>query len=153
MRLNKRIAFVVAALAACSTIAFAYQKSDAQKDKPRGKQDQPAAVEFIMAEELKTKIAKNEPLAILDLRAESAYSQSDKTIKGSLHTKVRKAATRLKAASRDQEVITYCACPSDEAATIAARLLLANGFKRVRVLKGGWNAWLQAGGQVERRPL
>ena len=153
MRFNKRIAVVVTALAACGTIAFAYQKPDAPREKPQGKQDQPVPVVFITAEELKAKIAKNEPLAILDLRAESAYSQSDKTIKGSLHTKVRKVVTRLRDAPRDKEVITYCACPSDEAATIAARSLIASGFKHVRVLKGGWNAWLQAGGQVERRPL
>ena len=144
---------MMAALAACGTIAFAYQKPDAPPERPQGKQDQPAAVEFITAEELKAKIAKNEPLAILDLRAESAYSQSDKTIKGSLHTKVRKVVTRLRDAPRDKEVVTYCACPSDEAAVIAARSLMASGFKRVRVLKGGWNAWLQAGGQVQPRPL
>jgi rhodanese-related sulfurtransferase len=153
MRLNKRIAVVLATLAACGSIAFAYQKPDAPREKPQGKQDQAAPVEFITAEELKAKIAKNEPLAILDLRAESAYSQSDKTIKGSLHTKVRKVVTRLRDAPRDKEVVTYCACPSDEAAVIAARSLMASGFKRVRVLKGGWNAWLQSGGQVEPRPL
>ena len=116
MRLKKRIAVVMAAVAACGTITFAYQKPDAPREKSQGKQDQPAAVEFITAEELKAKIAKKESLAILDLRAESAYSQSDKTIKGSLHTKVRKVVTRLRDAPRDKEVITYCACPSDEAA-------------------------------------
>jgi len=153
MRLSKRIAVVAAALAACANIALAYQTPDVQREKPKSKQDQPIPVVFITAEELKAKIAKNEPLAILDLRAESAYSQSDKTIKGSLHTKVRKVVTRLRDAPRDKEVITYCACPSDEAAAIAARSLMASGFKRVRVLKGGWNAWVQAGGQMERRPL
>jgi rhodanese-related sulfurtransferase len=153
MRINKRIVFFVVALAAYSTTAFAYQGPDAQGKKPQGKQEQLVPVEFITAEELKTKIAKNEPLAIIDLRAESSYSQSDKTIKGSIHTKVRKVANRLRDAPRDKEVITYCACPSDESATIAARSLMASGFKRVRVLKGGWNAWLQAGGQVVRRPL
>jgi len=153
MKLIKRIAVVILAVAAYGTITFAYQKPDTPREKSQGKQDQPAAVEFITAEELKAKIAKNEPLAILDLRAESAYSQSNKTIKGSLHTKVRKVVTRLRDAPRDKEVITYCACPSDEAAAIAARSLMASGFKRVRVLKGGWNAWVQAGGQMERRPL
>lgn len=153
MRLNMRIVFLAVAFAAGGVIGFAYQQPDPQAKKPQGKQEQLAPVEFITAEQLKTKIASNEPLAILDLRAESSYSQSDKTIKGSLHTKVRKVVTRLRDAPRDKEVITYCACPSDEAATIAARSLMAAGFKRVRVLKGGWNAWLQAGGQVEQRPL
>ena len=153
MRLKKLTAVLAGVLAAYGTVTFAYQKPDVSGAKPKGKQEQPVPVEFITPQELKAKIAKNEPLAILDLRAEGAYAQSDKTIKGSLHTRVRRVNTRLRDAPRDKEVITYCACPSDEAATIAARLLLANGFKRVRVLKGGWNAWLQAGGPVEPRGL
>jgi rhodanese-related sulfurtransferase len=28
-------------------------------------------------------------------------------------------------------------------------VLLENGYKRVRALKGGWNAWLQAAGKTE----
>ena len=153
MRFNKQIVVLVVAFAAWGSMAFGYQKPNVSGVEAQGKQEQLVPVEIITAEELKAKIAKNEPLAILDLRAESSYAQSDKMIKGSLHTKVRKVAIRLRDAPRDKEVITYCACPSDEAATIGARLLLANGFKRVRVLKGGWNAWLQAGGQVEARHL
>jgi rhodanese-related sulfurtransferase len=30
-----------------------------------------------------------------------------------------------------------------------AQLLLDNGFKNVRALKGGWDAWQAGGGQVE----
>ena len=153
MRFKKLTSVLIVVLAAYGTVTFAYQKPDVSGVKPQRKQEQLVPVEFITANELKAKIAKNETLAILDLRAEGAYSQSDKTIKGSLHTKVRRVAIRLRDAPRDKEVITYCACPADQAATIAARLLLANGFKRVRVLKGGWNAWLTVGGQVEARPL
>lgn len=140
---------VLAVLAAFSNITFAYQKIDVPI-KPQSKQQQSGIkVEFISVEELKAKIAKNESLTILDLRSQSSYEQSNQTIKGSLHTRVRKAAMRLRADSRDKEIITYCACPADEAAILAARSLQSSGFQRVRVLKGGWNAWLQAGGQVQ----
>ena len=149
MAITKLTGVIALLLAACCTLAFSYQKPSAPAQ-PEGKQGQP--VEFITAEELKTKIAKNETPAILDLRSENSWEQSDKTIKGSLHTKVRKVAWRLREVPRDREVITYCACPADEAAIIAARNLVTYGFKRVRVLKGGWNAWLQAAGQVEPRP-
>jgi 3-mercaptopyruvate sulfurtransferase SseA len=30
-----------------------------------------------------------------------------------------------------------------------AQILLQNGFARVRALKGGWNAWVNSGGDVE----
>lgn len=152
MRFKKWIVVVALALVSCETMTFAYQKVAPSQTKPQSNKEQPVQVEFIKPEELKSKIAKNESLAILDLRSESSYSKSDKTIKGSLHTKVRKVVTRLRADPRDREVITYCACPADEAAILAARALLANGFTRVRVLKGGWNAWLQSEGQMEPRP-
>lgn len=152
MRFKKRIGVLAATLVACVTTTFAYQTVDVPGVKPQGKQEQLVQVEFIAPEELKTKIAKNEDVAIVDLRGPSLYSQSDTKIKGSVHTKVRKIAYRLRELPRDREVITYCACPADEAAIVAAQALLASGFKRVRVLKGGWNAWLQAGGPVQPRP-
>jgi len=30
--------------------------------------------------------------------------------------------------------------------------MLNNGFKNAKALKGGWDAWLAAGGQVEPKP-
>src|SRR5262245_37573325 len=134
-----RVVILVLALAACALATFAHQS----------KQGQPVQIEFITPEELKAKIAKNETLTIVDLRAQSSYEQSDKRIKGSLFTRVRKVGSRLRDVPRDREIITYCSCAADEAAVLAARSLVADGFKRVRVLKGGWDAWLQAGGQVE----
>ena len=151
MRVKKWIG-LAAALAAFGNVSFAHQKVDPSGANPGNKQEQHVQVEFITPEELKAKIASNEPVAIVDLRAPSLYAQSDKTIKGSVHMKVRRVATRLRSVPRDREIIPYCACPSDEAATLAARTLIANGFTRVRVLKGGWTAWLRAGGQLQPKP-
>lgn len=132
------------------TFSFANQTSFGM---PKPKQEQQgASIEFIAPEELKAKIANNEPVTIVDLRGPSVYAQADKSMAGAVHTKVRRVVHRLKAFPRDREVVTYCACPADEAAIIGARSLLLSGFKRVRVLKGGWNAWLQAGGQLMPRP-
>ena len=152
MRLTKLTCILIAALVTCETVIFASQKIDVPGIKPQNKQTQLSQVEFITPEELKSKIAKNETLAIADLRAQSSFEQSDKAIKGSFHARVRKVAYQMRLVPHDREVITYCACPADEAAILAARSLLNNGFKRVRVLKGGWYAWLQANGQVQQRP-
>jgi rhodanese-related sulfurtransferase len=149
MRAKTWILILAIALPIFEGAGYAVQKVDVPAIKPQANSDQMFQVDFITAAELKSKIAKHEPVSIIDLRADTLYEQSDKTIKGAFHTKVRKAATRLRATPRDNEVVTYCACAADEAAIIAARSLLANGFKRVRVLRGGWNAWLQAGGQVQ----
>ena len=111
----------------------------------------------ITADELKSKLSRNEAVTILDFRDTSSYGNSNDQIKGSIHVKLRKLQFRLTLSplsniSRNSEVITYCACPHDEASIRAAQILLDSGFKRVRVLEGGWQSWVKANGQVERRP-
>ena len=109
------------------------------------------------AEELKAKLSRNEAVTILDVRATDSYVNSTNRIKGSIHVKLRRLEFRLtlpplRDVPRDSEVITYCACPHDEASIRAAQILIDAGFKRVHVLDGGWQAWLRANGQVEARP-
>ena len=110
-------------------------------------------IEFITAEELKAKIARSEPVTIIDVRSNESYLDSPNTIKGSIHVNPRKLNSRLgfpplKNIAHDSEVVTYCACPNDESAIRAAQVLIGAGFTRVRVLKGGWRMWLQVNGQL-----
>jgi rhodanese-related sulfurtransferase len=116
----------------------------------------PATVETITAEELKAKLAGNEPITIIDVRSPQGYAASTTTMKGAIHFKGRKIKSRLKYAPlkdlpKDREIVIYCACPNDESSISAAQVLKESGFKRVRVLQGGWNGWLQAKGPVEPR--
>jgi len=116
----------------------------------------PSAVDTISAEELKTKVTANHPVTIIDVRSSEAYAASSNTIKGALHFKLRKLKSRiafapLKDLPKDREIVTYCACPKDEASISAAQILQASGFKRVRVLQGGWQEWLKANGPVQTR--
>jgi rhodanese-related sulfurtransferase len=120
-------------------------------------QETTAQAEFIAAEELKAKLARNESLTVIDVRDTSSYVGSNSSIKGSLHVKLRRLNYRLslpplRDVPRDREVVTYCACPNDEASIRAAQILSGAGFKRVYVLKGGWRMWLKVNGQVEARP-
>ena len=114
-------------------------------------------VDLISVEELKAKFSANEAVVIIDVRGSESYANSDSKIKGAIHINVRKLKFRLgfaplKDVPKDRELVTYCACPSDEASIKAAQILLENGFKKVRVLKGGWQAWQKAAGPVEPRP-
>jgi rhodanese-related sulfurtransferase len=123
------------------------------KPSPQGDRPKSREVELITAEELKTKVARNEPVTIIDVRATSSYVDSDNTIKGSVHVKLRRLEARLafpplRNVPRDSEVVTYCACPADESSIRAAQILSDAGFKRVRVLKGGWRMWLKVNGPV-----
>ncbi len=113
-----------------------------------------SATEFITAEELKAKLAKNESVTIIDVRASSGLLNDENKIKGAVYVRLRRLKYRLgfpplRDVPRNREVVTYCACPNDESSVKAAQVLRESGFRRVRVLKGGWLVWKKANGQVE----
>jgi len=119
-------------------------------------QAQQPAINMITAEELKTKLANNQPVLIVDVRSSEGFANSGTTVKGSVHYKLRKLKYRLqyppfKDLPRDREIVTYCACPKDEASIAAAQVLQSSGFTRVRVLQGGWTEWQRVNGPVQPR--
>ena len=127
----------------------ALRKAPAQKSE--------ATIARITAEELKARLSRNDPVTILDVRSTDNYVSNENRIKGSIHVKLRRLQFRLsfpplKDIPRDSEVVTYCACPNDEASIRAAQILMDAGFKNVRVLDGGWQNWQRVKGQVEPKP-
>ena len=152
--IKHRVWIFIFAICVCQTGAASI-RSAALVESLIGPQEPPIA--FISAEDLKAKIGRNESLTIIDVRSTSGYSHSDSIIKGSLFVKLRRLNSRLsfpplKSIPRDSEVITYCACPNDEASVHAAQILAAAGFNRVRVLKGGWHMWQKVNGHVTSKP-
>lgn len=73
---------------------------------PQASED--ADVERITVDELKAKIAKNEPVTIIDDRSQGSYESSETQIKGSIRITVDEIQSRLKEIPRDHEVVTYC---------------------------------------------
>src|SRR5678815_3711245 len=76
------------------------------------------AVDMISADELKAKVTSNQPVTIIDVRSSEGFAASSTTVKGAIHFKVRKLKYRLqypplKNVPKDQEIVTYCACPKD----------------------------------------
>jgi rhodanese-related sulfurtransferase len=155
--MNSRALFllmVIVLLYALSPVGVAAQTGS--NDKPTA-ESQPADVPSTTAEELKPKVSKNLGVTIIDVRSSEAYGNATRKIKGAIHVKLRRLRYRLdfeplKSVSRESEVVTYCACPNDEASIAAAKILMDAGFKRVRFLKGGWREWQRLGGPVEVVP-
>jgi rhodanese-related sulfurtransferase len=117
---------------------------------------QPISVNMITAEELKSKMINNEQVTVIDVRSSDGFASSATTVKGSLHYKLRRLKNRLnysplKDIPRTREIVTYCACPQDEASIAAAQILQDAGFTRVKVLRGGWHEWLRVKGPVQPR--
>ncbi|HEY2135773.1 MAG TPA: rhodanese-like domain-containing protein [Xanthobacteraceae bacterium] len=56
------------------------------------------------------------------------------------------------ARSHESEIIIYCSCPNEASAAVAAKHLKQAGFKKIRPLLGGFDAWVVAGRAVEGGP-
>jgi membrane protein DedA with SNARE-associated domain/rhodanese-related sulfurtransferase len=95
--------------------------------------------------------AKQDPL-ILDVRTHTARSLQPRWIPTAIHAPVEELEHWLKDYSREREIIVYCTCPNEASAAQVAKRLMNHGFKRVRPLHGGLDAWIDAGYPVETQP-
>jgi membrane protein DedA with SNARE-associated domain/rhodanese-related sulfurtransferase len=106
----------------------------------------------ITVDELYTLVESGEEPLILDVRTHTARGLEPRWIPSAIHAPVAEIAQRLRELPRDREVIVYCACPNEASAAVVAKQLMRNGFKRVRPLHGGLDAWIAAGHPVEPNP-
>jgi membrane protein DedA with SNARE-associated domain/rhodanese-related sulfurtransferase len=87
---------------------------------------------------------------IIDVRSATARVLEPHWIPGALHISLPDVGAHLKDLPRDRDIILYCTCPSEASAARVAKTLMSHGFKRVRPLHGGLDAWVAAGHTVER---
>jgi membrane protein DedA with SNARE-associated domain/rhodanese-related sulfurtransferase len=90
-------------------------------------------------------LASGAPTLILDVRSPTARDGG--RIPGAID--FSDEAAELRAISKDALVVVYCSCPNDASAVLAARKLLERGFRNVRPLAGGVDAWTAAGRTLE----
>jgi membrane protein DedA with SNARE-associated domain/rhodanese-related sulfurtransferase len=102
----------------------------------------------VTVEELKTLLDANEIGVVLDVRSRLSQEASGR-IPGARAIDIKNIAKGLNDVPRGGEVVVYCACPNEASAVKVAQKLRAAGFKRVRPLTGGIDAWIEAGLAVE----
>ena len=93
---------------------------------------------------------------VVDVRSPTARNLEPRWIPGAIHVPVDDVSRHLAELPRDREIVVYCTCPSEASAARVAKLLINHGFKEVRPLYGGLDAWIEAGyavdGTQEARP-
>lgn len=82
---------------------------------------------------------------IVDVRSPTARALEPRRIPGALHVPIDDIAKHIKDLPRDRDIVLYCTCPSEASAARVARVLMNHGFKKVRPLHGGLDAWRAAG--------
>ena len=108
----------------------------------------------VSVDELNDMLRRHEPPLIVDVRSRS--SQERGRIPGAVWIDSHAFDESLRAGGLNdrigQDVIVYCDCPNEASAATVAKKLMRVGFKRVRPLGGGIDAWIEKGYSVEVAP-
>jgi membrane protein DedA with SNARE-associated domain/rhodanese-related sulfurtransferase len=86
---------------------------------------------------------------VVDVRSPTARAMQPRSIPGALHVTLQSSPEHLKDLPRDREIVVYCTCPNEASAARVAKMLLDAGFRHVRPLLGGLDAWIAAGHPVQ----
>lgn len=108
----------------------------------------------ITVDELITLLNNEEKPLLLDVRSRAA--RADGMIPGAIPAHPTEMHPTLEHYDRNSEIVVYCACPNEATAAVAAKHLKTAGFKKIRPLLGGVDAWAKAGHKlviVEDRAL
>jgi rhodanese-related sulfurtransferase len=103
----------------------------------------------VTVDELRELAGSGRPTTVIDVRSPMSQSVTGR-IPGALTVDMTNMKIELLAIEPTAEVIVYCQCPNEASAVKVAKALIQHGFKRVRPLAGGIDAWIAAGHDVER---
>jgi membrane protein DedA with SNARE-associated domain/rhodanese-related sulfurtransferase len=106
----------------------------------------------ISVDELYELIEAGAAPVIVDVRSATARALQPQQVPGALSITLQEVASHLGHLPRDREIVLYCSCPNEASAAQVARVLVEHGFKRVRPLHGGLDAWMAAGYAAESVP-
>jgi membrane protein DedA with SNARE-associated domain/rhodanese-related sulfurtransferase len=101
----------------------------------------------ISVEELAALMLADPVPVILDVRTPEARAR-DGVIPGALSAHPSDMHPSLSGLNKESEIVIYCACPNEASAAVAASHLKKAGFRKIRPLRGGIDAWLKAGHQL-----
>ena len=108
-------------------------------------------MERLSAEELNGLLSGPERPLVIDVRPQASHEQG--RIPGAVWIDSHAFDASLGASGLSdrstREVIVYCACPNEASAAAVAKQLMRAGFKRVRPLHGGIDAWVAKGYALE----
>ncbi len=106
----------------------------------------------ITVEELERAMKSSPAPIVLDARAEGSRQLDTRVLPGALLLDDRGIDRTVHDIPLDRELVVYCNCPNEVSAARVAKVLMAQGYRRVRPLLGGLEAWDAAGYGVERLP-
>lgn len=105
----------------------------------------------IDVDELRQRMASGEAPVIVDVRSAVSRSSDPRRIPGALEAELEEVRQLLAEVPIEREIVFYCNCPNEASAANAARILQRAGYRRVRPLRGGLDAWMAHSGSLPPR--
>jgi membrane protein DedA with SNARE-associated domain/rhodanese-related sulfurtransferase len=105
------------------------------------------ATSMLSIDELREKLAAEPRPLVIDVGSSLAHNARPH-IPGAVLLDLE-AIARTDDFPGDRDIVVYCACPTEESARRGAQILIRKGYRRVRPLAGGIDAWTKAGYPVE----
>jgi membrane protein DedA with SNARE-associated domain/rhodanese-related sulfurtransferase len=105
----------------------------------------------ITTTQLKDLMERKDKAVVVDVRSPATRKIDPRFIPGALALDESDVLAQLTHLPRDTELVFYCTCPNEATAAVVAKKLIEAGYKRVRPLLGGLDAWADAGHEVEIR--
>jgi phage shock protein E len=102
-------------------------------------------VPALAPQEAQAKLGSDQPPFLLDVR--EAYEYQAEHIAGATLIPLGELSARADKLPRDREIL--CVCQSGSRSSVAARQLVAAGFKSLN-LSGGMSAWRRAGLPIKK---
>jgi membrane protein DedA with SNARE-associated domain/rhodanese-related sulfurtransferase len=103
----------------------------------------------ITVAELRQLLDEGKAPLIFDLRSSAALEEDPTLIQGAIHLSMDEIEKRVDEFPRDRDIIVYCSCPNEVSSARVALQLQRKGFRRVRPLLGGIDAWRQLNYPIE----
>ncbi len=88
------------------------------------------------------------PPLVLDVRRTGAFAERPEKIPRAIPMALDAEPLRIPDAPRDRLVVLYCCCSGATSSSRIARWLIHEGYQDVAVLRGGLQAWVDAGHEL-----
>ena len=106
----------------------------------------------ITVDELNRAMTSGEAPVVVDVRSAPARVFDPRIIPGALLADPKSIGQVVRNLPPDHELVIYCGCPNEVSSATAAKLLMAAGYRHVRPLLGGLDAWAAAGYKIAHLP-
>jgi rhodanese-related sulfurtransferase len=103
--------------------------------------------------DLKEEMERGAPVVIMDVRHPLDVLATPFIIKNALRLPLERIASLPPQLPLETDIVIYCTCPNEASSARAFQLLQKQGFQRVRVLAGGFQAWRDNGFEVQSFPF